>query len=191
MTDINEIFNYFPVIKLDELILRQIVSLEDYQNYYEYINNSNVASYLSSEDLPNSLENSKAELHYWYSLFNYKSSFYWAIALADTNQMIGTCGFNHWNKSQNRAEISYDLNYKYWNNGIMSKSIKEIINFGFNSMKLHRIQATVAIDNIPSIKMLERVGFHRESLLQKYGMLQGVSKDFYMYVIVKDFYEID
>ena len=53
-------------------------------------------------------------------------------------------------------------------------------------MKLTRIQATVAIDNIPSIKMLEKVGFNQESLLQKYGVLHGVAKDFYMYALVQE-----
>jgi [ribosomal protein S5]-alanine N-acetyltransferase len=184
-SNIENIFAHFPVIKLDDIILRQIIPYEDYQNYYEYLNNPNVAAYLSSEDLPDNIESSIKELNYWNSLFNYKSSFYWAISTKNSNKMIGTCGFNHWNKSQHRAEISYDLDNNYWNKGIMTKAIRSIINFGFQNMNLIRIQATVAVDNIPSIKMLEKVGFNQESLLQKYGVLQGVTKDFFMYALVK------
>ena len=185
-SNIENIFEHFPVIKLDDIILRQIIPHEDYQNYYDYLNNPSVAAYLSSEDLPDSIESSIRELNYWCSLYNYKSSFYWALSTKYSNQMIGTCGFNHWNKSQQRAEISYDLNKDYWNKGIMTKSIKSIINFGFQHMNLIRIQATVAIDNLPSIKMLEKVGFKQESLLQNYGVLHGVTKDFFMYALVKE-----
>jgi ribosomal-protein-alanine N-acetyltransferase len=185
MNNLDNIFNQFPIIKLDDIILRQIIPERDYQRYFDYLNKPQVAAYLSSEDLPNSLDAAKIELNYWAGLFNYHASFYWAVVSCDTDQIIGTCGFNHWNKSQCRAEISYDLDHNYWGKGIMAKAVKAITNFGLNDMQLHRIQATVAIDNISSIKMLEKVGFNRESLLQTYGVLHGIPKDFYMYTLIR------
>lgn len=181
MSNLINIFDHFPVIQLDGITLRQIIPEEDHQHYFNYINKPPVAAYLSNEDLPDSAENAKIELNYWAGLFNYRSSFYWAVALQSSNQMIGTCGFNHWNVSQRRAEISYDLDYNYWGKGIMTQAIKAITGFGLEDMLLQRVQATVSIDNLASIKMLEKVGLNRESLLKKYGVLHGQAKDFYMY----------
>ena len=140
-----------------------------------------VSDYLSDDDTPKDLNDAKNELSYWANLFIYRNSFYWAIADNETNQIIGTCGFHNWGKSHKRAEISYDLDYNYWNKGITTKAIKAIIAFGFKVMKIQRLQAVVAIDNIPSIRVLEKTGFVRESVLEKYGILKGVTKDFYMY----------
>jgi len=182
----NDIFDSFPVMHLDQIILRKISANDDYLNYFNYMNHPKVAAYLSNEDLPHSPESAKTELHYWARLFDYRSCFYWAIALKDSNKMIGTCGFNHWNKGQRRSEISYDLDHEYWGRGIMTKAVTAITDFGIKDMNLQRIQATVAIDNLPSIKMLEKISFHRESLLKRYGVLHGESKDFYMYTKINN-----
>jgi ribosomal-protein-alanine N-acetyltransferase len=43
------------------------------------------------------------------------------------------------------------------------------------------VQATVITDNDRSIKVLERCGFIKEGLLQKYEVVEGEHKDYYMY----------
>ncbi len=181
----DKIFEQFPIIALDEIILRKISTDEDYEDFFNYITTPQVAKYLSSEDLPSDLESAKYELGYWAKLFDYRHSFYWAIILKGSNKIIGTCGFNNWNKGQRRCEISYDLDPQYWGQGIMTKAIAAIADFGFNAMQVQRVQATVALDNIPSIRVLEKVGFTREALLKSYGVLQGEVRDFYMYAKLK------
>lgn len=177
----DNIFEYFPVIDLGDVTLRKISLEKDYMNYFYYITAPSVTAYLSSEDTPEDAEKAKMELGYWARLSDYRHSFYWAIAIKETNKIIGTCGFNYWNKAHNRTEISYDLDYNYWGKGIMTKSIKAISDFGLNVMKVQRIQATVATDNTPSIRVLEKSGYIREGIMKKFGMLQNKSKDFYMY----------
>lgn len=180
MTD--DIFAIFPTITLDnDFFLRRISIEEDSLNFFNYINHSKVAEYLSVDDLPNSPETAKVELGYWNHLFDRKSCFYWAIATREDNKIIGTCGFNYWNKSQKRTEVSYDLDHNYWGRGITTKALKAISDFSINDMKVQRIQATVAIDNISSIRVLEKTGFKREGLIEKYGFLKEAARDFYMY----------
>ena len=47
--------------------------------------------------------------------------------------MIGAIGFNDWDRYNNRSEISYDLDARYWNMGITTKAMHKIIEFGFGS----------------------------------------------------------
>lgn len=178
-----DIFEYFPVIDLGDIILRKISIENDHLHYFNYITSPQVTKYLSNDDIPENLEKAQIELGYWGKLFDYRHSFYWAITDKKTNKIIGTCGFNYWNKTHNRAEISYDLDYNYWGKGIMTKAIKSISNFCLDTMNVQRIQATVAIDNIPSIKVLEKSGYTKEGILKKYGVLQQEVKDFYMYAL--------
>lgn len=176
------IFNYFPVIKFDEILLREI-SLNDVPNFFNYISHKEVSKFLSDDDLPTDIKHAQEELMYWYKLFRYKQSIYWAISI--DNKMIGTCGFNNWNITHRRAEISYDLDYNYWNKGIMTKVVKNICNFAFKEMQVQRIQATVAEDNIGSTKLLEKNEFMLEGKLRKFGVLHGEEKNFLMYSLIK------
>jgi [ribosomal protein S5]-alanine N-acetyltransferase len=178
-----QIFDNFPVIQLEKVTLRNLISEHDYLDYFNYMNNPEVANYLSQDDLPSNPDLAKIEINYWASLFDRRASIYWAIADSNTNKIIGTCGFNYWNKDQRRSEISYDLDHNYWKKGITTQVVKAISNFASETMQIQRIQATVAIDNIPSIKVLEKSGFIQEGCLKKYGVLNGETKDFYMYAL--------
>lgn len=177
----DKLFTIFPTINLENFILRKISIEHDYISYFNYMSTPPVMEYLSEDDIPINLDKARSDLSYWAKLFDYQQSFYWAIALKSTNQIIGTCGFNYWNKTHKRAEISYDLDYNHWGKGIMTKAVKLISNYAFEHTKIQRIQATVASDNIPSIRVLEKTGYTKEGLMKKFGILHGKSKDFYMY----------
>lgn len=178
-------FTNFPVFNFDNFTLRRIDLEKDYLDFFKYIIIPDVAKYLADVDVPTSPESAKVELGYWSKLFETKNSFYWAIADKASNKIIGTCGFNYWNRTHQRLEVSYDLDKNYWNLGITTNSVAIITEFAFAVMKVLRIQATVAIDNFSSIKVLEKCGYKCEGLLKNFGILQGVPKDFYMYGITK------
>ncbi len=178
----NNIFDSFPVIKLASgVVLRKIALEADHLDFFNYITNPQVTNYLAADDIPHSPEGAKIELGYWEKMYDRQVSVYWAVALESNNQIIGTAGFNYWNKGQRRAEISYDLDYNHWGKGISTNAVKAITNFGLKDMQVQRIQATVAVDNIPSIRVLEKSGYKREGMMEKYGILNGQAKDFYLY----------
>lgn len=176
----NDIFAKFPEIKLKHAILREI-KISDAKAFYEYMNDQNIAKYIPDDELPSNVLNSKNELLYWIDQFKYKRGIYWAIADKKTNTMIGSCGFNYWNKQQGRLEISYDLNYKFWHKGIATEAVASITDFAFKKMNARRIQATVATDNERSINLLESCQYKKEGILKSFFNLQGTIKDAYMY----------
>ena len=114
--DSQDIFSVFPHIDLGEIEMRKIVS-QDIENFYKYITDPRVMQFLAASDIPDSLENAGKELMYWERLHSIRSSVYWAIGLKDNGQIIGTCGFNFWNRDQRRTEISYDIDANYWGRG--------------------------------------------------------------------------
>jgi [ribosomal protein S5]-alanine N-acetyltransferase len=180
-----DIFSSFPIIKLSDITLREI-SDDDVENYYYYMINPNVKKFLAEEEILLSVAHAHRELNYWKNLFRYKHCFFWAIVENETNKLIGTCGFNNWNLTHKRAEISYDLNYNYWGKGIMTRSLDEICNFAFEKMQVNRVQATVAHDNFASIRVLEKLGFSQEGFMKKFAVLHGIPTDYYMFGKTKD-----
>ncbi|WP_253308058.1 MULTISPECIES: GNAT family N-acetyltransferase [unclassified Rickettsia] len=172
----------FPILDLNDVVLRELTD-EDAEDYFNYMKKPEMALYLTDNNRPSSLEEALSEVHYWASLYKNRRSFYWGIALKDNNKLIGTAGFNMITIAHLRAEISYDLDVDFWGQGIMLKSIKNILKFA-DYMGLIRVQATVITDNHRSINLLERCGFVKEGILKKYEIVAGQHKDYYMYARV-------
>lgn len=174
------LFEDFPVVKLEKSVLRQLTR-NDASDFFRYMTNPNVKKYLSEQDCPISVQHAEEELSYWGGLFSRRLSFYWGIADKDTNKLIGSCGYNVWNKTNSRVELSYDLDYSYWGMGIMTEAVSAITDFAFSKMKVVRSQATVVCDNLASIRLLEKCGYIREGVLANYAILGGKVFDSYMY----------
>ena len=170
----------FPEFEFDDFTLRE-VQIEDGEEFFRYLNDPKVSKYVATSDIPTSIESARNEMAYWRNLYYAGASIYWAIADKATNKLIGTGGFNYWNKQYKRIEISYDIAPPYWNRGIATRTVDAITTFGINTLGAQRVQATVVKDNVRSIKVLEKCGYKREGLLCKYTILHGKSKDSYMY----------
>ena len=110
---------------------------------------------------------------------------WWAIAEKETNRMIGFCGFVEYAARFERAELGYMIAYDSWNKGYATEACAAVIDYGFNHMKLHRIEATVDPENIASIRVLEKLNFVREGLLKERVICNGEYRDRYMYGLIK------
>ena len=186
-----KIFEEFPVLRLEEgFILRELQPL-DALDLLNYLSNPEVHRYVNEEDTPSTLQEAESEVYYWSGLFRHRRSIYWAVAREDTNQVIGTVGYNIWSRTHDRAEISYDLAREYWGQGLMTSLLRLIVKFGFEEMQLKRIQATVVLDNKGSIRVLQKLGFKDEGILRKYNCLRGKYCDSRMMAILDSDYRSD
>jgi ribosomal-protein-alanine N-acetyltransferase len=176
--------NNFPEFDLGDVILREINPKSDAKDFYYYIRKKEVAEFVPAPEIPKDLDEAITELDYWHSLFRQRRSIFWAIECKKTKKFIGMAGCNSFSSAHNRAEISYDLSYDFWGKGIMQRSLAHIISFLQGGLGAVRIQATVAISNNRSIKLLETLGFQREGFMPKYALLNGVYLDYYMYGLV-------
>ena len=66
----------------------------------------------------------------------------------------------------------------------MQESIKEVIDYGFNVMKLHSIEANVNPDNAASIRLLERNKFKREAYYKENFYFNGKFLDTAIYSLL-------
>lgn len=176
------LYSPFPIIDLNDIVLRELTEL-DVEDYFHYMSKPEMAVYITDSNRPKNLREAQEEVRYWASLYKNRRSFYWGIALKDSNKLVGTAGFNTINLEHHRAEISYDLDVDFWGKGIMLKSIKNILKIA-DHIGIIRVQATVITDNIRSINLLERCGFSQEGTLKKYEIVANEHRDYYMYARV-------
>ena len=111
-------------------------------------------------------------------------SYTFAVKLTEENKFIGIIGINLGKEKYRNAEVWFKFDFNYWNKGYATESLKRIINFGFENLKLHRIEAGCAIENIGSISVLEKVGMLREAHTRKLLPLKSGWSDNYGYAIL-------
>ena len=89
------------------------------------------------------------------------TNYQYAAVLKDTGRLIGACNLA---LSGDEAEIGWILHRDSWKQGYGTEMGKEMLRFGFDELKLHRILAHCDAENIGSYKVMEKIGMRREGL---------------------------
>jgi ribosomal-protein-alanine N-acetyltransferase len=112
--------------------------------------------------------------------FNRKMNFFFLLH-KETNENIGWCGYHTWYIDHHRAEIGYGINEDFQNQGLMTEATKAILDYGFNTMKLRRVEAFVGEENIPSLRLMQIFGFTKEGMARKHYNIDGINLDSLMF----------
>jgi ribosomal-protein-alanine N-acetyltransferase len=87
----------------------------------------------------------------------------WAITLKGNPKLIGIIGHYRIQPENYRSEIGYMLLPKFHNQGITSEAISLVLNYSFNHLNFHSVEAVVDPENFGSINVLEKNGFIKEA----------------------------
>ena len=109
-----------------------------------------------------------------------------AITLKDSGRMIGTIGFMWVNLDHQSAEVGYSLSRDYWNRGIMTEALRQVVAFGFERLRLNRIEAQHEVDNPASGRVMAHVGMQYEGTLRKRIKNKGRYVDVALYAILRE-----
>ncbi|TCL96479.1 [SSU ribosomal protein S5P]-alanine acetyltransferase [Rhizobium sp. PP-WC-2G-219] len=96
----------------------------------------------------------------------------------DTETLLGglTIGYIRRGAAQ-CCMIGYWMGERFAGQGHMSAAVRLSIPYIFSTLQLHRIEAACIPENDRSIRLLEKVGFHREGYLREYLKINGQWRD--------------
>jgi [ribosomal protein S5]-alanine N-acetyltransferase len=109
----------------------------------------------------------------------------WGIADGATNAVIGTCTLTHLSTTHQRAEIGFALRQARWRQGLGTEAVTTALDFAFDGLGLHRIEADVDPRNERSLRLLERLGFRREGHLRERYFMNGERQDAVMMAVLR------
>ena len=89
------------------------------------------------------------------------------IAVAQSGALVGSCALFGINAVCRRAEVGYALGSAAWGQGYMHEALVALIDYGFGTLNLNRIEADIDPRNTGSAKTLERLGFLKEGYLRE------------------------
>ena len=75
------------------------------------------------------------------------------------------------------ATLGYWMGAPHAGKGRMTRAVAAVVRFGFDTLRLHRIEAACIPDNAPSIALLERNGFRREGFARAYLKIDDAWRD--------------
>lgn len=87
------------------------------------------------------------------------------------------------------AYAAWRTNWEVARQGYGTEGVTALLDIAFSSshgLGLHRVQANVIPDNLPSIRLAERVGFRREGLALNYLKIAGSWRDHLMFAKLAD-----
>lgn len=167
--DRQKAFKRFPRLETDRLILREI-TMDDLAWYLAHFSREEIV-HGQGFPAPKGLKEAREELQlYFVDLFKERNGFRWGIEPKGESKLVGSCGYYKWLKPDGRqAEIGYDLDREYWGRGIMTEALTAIVDFGFQKMKLNRIELLAMPWNQRSLGLAGRLGFVKEGVLREHG----------------------
>lgn len=119
------------------------------------------------------------------SWFHAGTGFRWGLERHEDRRLIGTCGLFRWNKSWRNCVIGYEILRECHGRGYMREALAEVLDYGFNAMHLHRIQAEMHPDNRASIGLATRLGFRFEGVHREQAFWCGRYHDLQCYSLLE------
>lgn len=173
-----------PVIETERIRLRHLEE-SDTDSLFEIFSDREALRFWSSPPYKERAEAEKllAEIHEY---FRQKTLFQWGIAHKSDDKIIGTTTLFRLDEQSRRAEIGYILNRRFWGNGYVNEALTALLDFAFEKMNLHRIEADIDPRNTASVKTVERLGFEREGLLRERWIVGGEIQDSLFYGLLEN-----
>ncbi|MBK7668878.1 MAG: GNAT family N-acetyltransferase [Sphingobacteriaceae bacterium] len=175
-------FTPFPTLTTNRLVLRQI-TVEDAPELFFQRTDERVMKYIE-RPRPKDINDTITFINTISDLRDKNEIITWGIALKENPKLIGTVVYLNFKKEHYRAEFGYALHPDYWRKGIMDEVAKAVIDYGFNVMKLHSIEANINPENIASQKLLEKHKFVKEAYFKENFFWQGKFLDSAIYSLL-------
>lgn len=155
-------FNPFPELKTDRLLLRQLNISDSYEIFLLH-SDEIVNKYLERNKQSNTTDAEKFIVKINNGINNNKW-IYWGINPLNQENLIGTICLWNFSSGYEVAEVGYELIPKYFGQGFMDEALKSVIDYGFDHLKLSRIEAFTHKQNAASMRLLLKNNFQLDYL---------------------------
>jgi ribosomal-protein-serine acetyltransferase len=112
------------------------------------------------------------------SIQKYQDKVSMEMGIWENDVLIGCIGLHGLSERARRANVGYWLGNEYSGQGIMTKSVKSLIDYSFNKLNLNRIGVEIATENKKSLAVAERLGFVKEGVIRQYEFINNRFLDY-------------
>jgi RimJ/RimL family protein N-acetyltransferase len=109
-----------------------------------------------------------------------------AVLLAETGEAVGGIGFRWIADEHGVGEVGYWLRQSARGRGLTTRALQLLIQWAFDELRCERLQLRADELNVPSQRVAEKAGFHREGVLRSvhFNARQNRRVNFVMYSLL-------
>jgi RimJ/RimL family protein N-acetyltransferase len=109
----------------------------------------------------------------------------WAVALAETDEVVGYVGALWVAKSAGRASIGYWTKAGRRRGGTTADAVRAVAGWLLAEAGVARLEAYVEPWNVGSARVVEKAGFEREGLMRSFAVIGGERRDALLYARIR------
>ncbi|MCC5903649.1 MAG: GNAT family N-acetyltransferase [Halomonas sp.] len=170
---------FFPFIETERLILKPLET-DDAASLLAIFSDPEVMKYWNTAPWEG-IQDAYSFISASNDSMSRQESLVLGIYVKSTGELAGKCMLFSYDEGSKRAEVGFGLSRTCWGKGYIGEAGEALIQYGFNSLKLRRIEAEIDPDNHSSAKVLEKLGFSQEGLLRQRWEINGVVSDSALY----------
>lgn len=176
-------FSTFPTLETERLRLRRLKT-SDVHEVFALRSDPKSMQYIP-RPLAKNLDDALAHIALITENIDKNTGINWAVALKETDKLVGIMGFHRTEPENFRAEIGYMVLPEVYGSGIASEAVAKIVEYGFEMMQLHSIEAVIDPANVASARVLEKNRFTKEAHLRQNEFHNGRFIDTVIYCRLK------
>ena len=108
-----------------------------------------------------------------------------AIERKSDGELLGDCAFCVLAEDSRQAEIGFTLARAHQGQGYAAEAVARLLDHLFDDFRLHRVRAICDVENVPSARLMERLGLRREACMVGSLHMKGRWSSEYWYAILR------
>ncbi|MDY0394688.1 GNAT family N-acetyltransferase [Virgibacillus halophilus] len=171
--------------EVDEKITLRLLNFDDTADLFKLIDASRayLRKWLPWLDNNTTEEDSKQFIDHAYQLYANRQSL--TAGIFYNEKLIGMTGYNQLDWTNHIGYIGYWIAPQYQGMGVMTRSVRAMIDYGFQVLELNRVDIRAAYENKKSRAIPERLGFRTEGQIRQAEWLYDHYVDHVIYGILK------
>ena len=175
-----------PVLTAGDSTLLQPAELDDAERYLNLVadNYDQITKWIRVPKPPATVEERRKAQAADLAGGDGGKGYWWLIE--EDGELAGAIALHSVESTEKWALVGYWLDEAFTGKGIMTRSLKAVIDWSFSELGLNRVEIQASLNNTASAAIPERLGIRRESIRRQSEVIKGVSLDMASYAAFAD-----
>jgi ribosomal-protein-alanine N-acetyltransferase len=112
-----------------------------------------------------------------------------AVTLRASGEPVGMVNYHDRRPVNRRLAVGWILIRSWQHQGFMREAVPALLNYCFDRLDTHRIEARIEAENAASVRLAEWLGFEREGLMRDWMFVGGEARSPHMHALLRPRWE--